>query len=1682
MKEKIAKPSIILVLGMHRSGTSLIAQLISRWGAYMGDELYGANEYNKDGYWEYIPLVQLNEKILKHLGRSWIYPPGSLDTEDLITRFGKEAQELVEKMDSSMNHWCWKDPRMVFLLPFWKEIFSKRNLIYIVTARNPLAIAKSLKKREEISSTLALSLWECTTRTLADELAGVEKRIVVEYESIISDQKTNCEKLFKFLNKQTNEEKGFDQFTYMLDAIKPLLQTASVDNDRLKEDLSHLYDLYRKEDFKTIIRDANKLYFDPCVVLKYFYESNRNSGFLYQVYFLTEEESFIESKSILKKYHNDIKEVNINLKHLENLKKIRFDPLNDWVVLKIDEIVLKTEESIHENIGFTSNAFDNNSNVLIFNNEDPQILIDLVPFEGSKFEEITIFLNYVATGIRAKAYFSDILEDQLNEVFDLMEITQPSVLTKNTLIESINEKCSLLNFKIEFIQNQNLKKEQEITTKNRIIVDLKSINENFLSTIESQKETVSLIENEKNDIKELLKKSIDQNNSLQQNLTGLIDTNDQKSRNIELLRFELLEKDSQIQKLQKDLNAITNSRKWKYKRFFDFLKRKLFVTIQLLKLVVKTGWFAVSMQRGRFRKMLRHLKNIYIIKKSGQFDFTYYFENYPDVAAKKLNGIVHYVEHGVFEGRNPREDFVTNAYLQNYPDVAKSGLNPFVHYIKYGQEENRLIYMEPDLEVSGNSENLVVQSSGLHVIKIDESMTDRQINDFQKEVWQIRESGLFDNDYYYSEYPDVKNAGIEALEHYCLFGWKEGRNPNATFETNYYLSLHKDVKEMDINPLLHYITFGRKQKRKTQFADLTNESEGIFENREPYALEKTKLPVQTVAFYLPQFHPIPENDMWWGKNFTEWTNVTRAKPQFEGHYQPHLPFDLGFYDLRIPDVMYQQIDIAKSFGITGFCFYYYWFGGKRLLEKPLDLFLEHKDWDFNFCLCWANENWTRRWDGRENDILIAQQHSPEDDIAFINDIYKYITDSRYIKIEGKPLVIIYQPQIFPDIKATVKRWREFAKNNFNTDLYLTMVQTFGKYDPTEFDFDAAIEFPPHNVVPEIIRNIKTTPEFIGTIHNAKSLVNASKSKLSKVNYELFRGVMLNWDNTARKGRKSNIFINNTPITYKEWFEDAIGDTLISKIDNSKRIVFINAWNEWAEGTHLEPDQKYGYAYLNATGRALEVLSPVKNKLKIGVLIHAYYLDVLPELLEYLKNIDEKYTILLSVRKGNKDEAYSILKTHNYNDFIIKEVENIGFDIAPMFCLFQSEIFKYDLICKIHTKKSTHNNKEFGIGWRKFCMNYILKDKQSVRKIINEFNIKNDLGIVYPPEYPPVLDWIKKNGANLEQLKKILPESLVPDSYNSILWPMGSFFWFRPSALKPIFEENFTLQDFKPNNFSLLDESGIARDLTLAHSIERVFCYVARSNGYKTYKIENTLFDDKLSFPKVYYKNGFCPVCNAETYFHSKDEWFRDYLQCRNCKSLPRNRAIFNVLDTIDKEWKTKKIHESSPGNTFFDDVVTDYSYSQYYPDKKPGKRINGNRNENLERLTFRDNEFDYFITVDVLEHVFNPDIAINEMLRVVKKDGAVVFTVPVHKHFEKSVRRAKLDRNNNIIHLLPESYHGNPVGDGKSLVTWDYGKDLKNLVREWIGEYHDLNVFNESDEKLGIVGDYLDVFVIHKFK
>jgi lipopolysaccharide biosynthesis protein len=363
--------------------------------------------------------------------------------------------------------------------------------------------------------------------------------------------------------------------------------------------------------------------------------------------------------------------------------------------------------------------------------------------------------------------------------------------------------------------------------------------------------------------------------------------------------------------------------------------------------------------------------------------------------------------------------------------------------------------------------------------------------------------------------------------------------------------------------------------------------------------------IRAIAFHLPQFHPIPENDEWWGKGFTEWTNVVRARPRFPGHYQPHLPADLGFYDLRLPEARAAQAELASQYGIYGFCFYHYWFNGRQVLERPVNEIWKSGQPNFPFCLCWANENWTRKWDGLETNVLLEQRYSAADDLTHIRSLIPIFFDCRYIHIEDRPLFLVYRASSLPDPEKTTEVWRREAERAGLKGLFLVRVESFSEEygDPQSTGFDSSLEFQPRWSSLSNIRIQRRKWWHRGKLGTAEpgirdnyvcsyeDLVENALAAPSP-SYQRIPCVCPGWDNSPRRNLGATIFINSTPENYERWLRTVVSRQR-RRIQVSEKagispnsLVFINAWNEWAEGNHLEPCERWGHKYLEATQRAL----------------------------------------------------------------------------------------------------------------------------------------------------------------------------------------------------------------------------------------------------------------------------------------------------------------------------------------------------------------------------------------------------------------------------------------------------------------------------------------------------------------
>jgi hypothetical protein len=361
-----------------------------------------------------------------------------------------------------------------------------------------------------------------------------------------------------------------------------------------------------------------------------------------------------------------------------------------------------------------------------------------------------------------------------------------------------------------------------------------------------------------------------------------------------------------------------------------------------------------------------------------------------------------------------------------------------------------------------------------------------------------------------------------------------------------------------------------------------------------------------IAFYLPQYHPIPENDRWWGEGFTDWVNVAKARPLFHGHHQPRVPHaHLGYYNPLDAGTLEFQAKIAREHGVHGFCFYHYWFNGKLLLERPLQLLMSRLDIDLPYCVCWANEPWTRAWDGKEKDVLMPQSYGGEQEWAeHFNYLLPAFRDPRAIRVGGMPLLLVYRIASIPNVNAMLRYWRKLAVEAGLPGLHVvSMLTGFTRNgELANMEVDAACEF-----LPNYILRPKAT-DFLGPglkiglhMRTLKKYTRMLDHLVTKVDYDAawrralgirktrpiqYRGAFVSWDNSPRKGTRGMILAKSEPKRYEHWLARQLARAVADP--NQEPLVFINAWNEWAEGAYLEPDEKNGYAYLEATRKAVEM--------------------------------------------------------------------------------------------------------------------------------------------------------------------------------------------------------------------------------------------------------------------------------------------------------------------------------------------------------------------------------------------------------------------------------------------------------------------------------------------------------------
>lgn len=676
---------------------------------------------------------------------------------------------------------------------------------------------------------------------------------------------------------------------------------------------------------------------------------------------------------------------------------------------------------------------------------------------------------------------------------------------------------------------------------------------------------------------------------------------------------------------------------------------------------------------------------------------------------------------------------------------------------------------------------------------------------------------------------------------------------------------HTDTQDLsngtdDMSVPQYYINSSLVHREAEHLARMRNRKTLYFEREADGSYQRAKDDPRLIAVYLPQFHKVPLNEKTWGKGFTEWTNVAAASPGLVGQQQPMLPADLGFYDLDRPAKIKEQIDLAKKYGIYGFMFYYYWFSGEKILDVPINTILKNKSWDFNFMICWANENWTKRWDGMDSEVIIGQKYNDNDPIRFIEDVAPILNDKRYITIDGeRPILAVYRPSTISNIDEYARIWRQYFKDKYGKEIYLIVGNNHTDSDPREYGFDALYDFSPGSVIwggaasevanipEEDYDSIKLDPNFYGSVVDYRNIaLDERLDAVDRYDFPTFQALMPHWDNHARKkGRHTHALINSTPEVYASWL-----DRVLEKATKKEQapLVFLNAWNEWAEGAILEPTLHLGHANLLRTAEILSKYSsneenaqtfpllstPNSGSTKIAVIIHLFYPEMWEILTDRLKYVVQDFDIFVTIPERHKDIKLEYID----HKVTIVVVPNWGRDILPfLHVLRKVRAAEYEYVLKLHSKKSKQISRINATYWLRTSLNSLLFNKASVNNILKK--LSGPIKMIGIKDFAVSMSLDGELSLKKRINKYYSPRSakMITKNINDFTFSAGSMFWARVDAFDDILDRHIVADDFELESGQLWD--------TLAHFLERDF-WINIYNRYGNKSLAYVSSDGKLN--------------------------------------------------------------------------------------------------------------------------------------------------------------------------------------------------------------------------------------------
>jgi len=1086
---------LIVVLGMHRSGTSAITRALQALGVALGERLEPpAQGINDKGYWEDIDLVALNVEILKVLGRDWHSLESIQPSEvDLLCDRGYLSKALQLLREKTENHlrFGFKDPRTTKLLPFWARVFDAFNadVRFVLAIRNPLSVVRSLEARDNFDPEKSFLLWAEHVVTGLSSLSG-RPVITVDYDHVIR-----------------NPEYELRRLASWLEADIDVSELAKYCAEFLEKDLRHTHfeprDVLNDHAAAALVQDIHT--------------------FLVAVVEQNAEIADIYTSGSLERWQRELQHMRPALRLLDRLHKR----------VSGDEIKMASLEQA---------LADDETRIASLEKALAREETRIVALEKILDEQENDLIARVAQIDEQNVQISG-----LSHAISERDAALAAMLSSSSWRVTAPVRAGVLNFRRV---RRALRILPDVVARGGGLrsVAIKGIRVASSEGIAGIRYRLRFVETA--------------------GTRGAVEANTTPNGATKLLRVVPHYVDPKLDAQTVILPAMANLAVHLHLFYEDMMP--MFVE-RLANIPYPFDLYVSVSEQSNGEQIAERLRSC--LPKAGEI----VVEGVPNRGRDLAPLIVQFgqrLAHYDFVGHFHTKKSTHNNRLENW----------------LGDTFDLLL--GPSGSTGGRVASLIAMlSDGAKVIYPEarrEFIKDRSgWADNYNLARQLLEkySAISINDFSAVEFPEGSMfwARTECLREFLTLPLTFNDFAKEPIEADGTIA--HALERLILIFTSPYEGNNIRLHNRDSIPDYTN-----YESIEDFSATVVHKDIKILSYYLPQFHPIPENDEWHGKGFTEWTKVRAANPLFRGHYQQHIPHeDIGYYLLDGPDTLRKQAEMMRKSGVYGQIFYHYWFGGKLILEDPARTLLTSSDIDMSFCFCWANENWTRRWDGNESEILLGQNYSSEDARAFIQYLIPFFRDPRYITIGGRPVLFIYRPASIPDIRAYLNAWSDECNAAGLAAPYVIAVLTRGATDPSDFGLDAGTERVLHDWTaggaPEIKGELEPFQPIEGSVLSYDDVAQYYSSQMETKNFSYFRSIVPMWDNTARYGRDAFVVHGSTPKLFQEWLESLIHYTK-QNLREDRRFILVNAWNEWAEGAHLEPDTRHGYAYLNSVGRAL----------------------------------------------------------------------------------------------------------------------------------------------------------------------------------------------------------------------------------------------------------------------------------------------------------------------------------------------------------------------------------------------------------------------------------------------------------------------------------------------------------------